>query len=141
MKRIATRLMALLILISALTPVSMAAVVIEPSPVSSTAATEPDPEKVKAAMDEFKDLSRREKRHRLKDAKKLFKDYKAAKKSGKDSETDQILLAILAILLPPLAVYLKEDEINSKFWISLILTLLFWIPGVIFALLVVFDVI
>ena len=36
---------------------------------------------------------------------------------------------------------LKEEEVNSKFWISLILTLLFWIPGVIFALLVVFDVI
>jgi uncharacterized membrane protein YqaE (UPF0057 family) len=43
--------------------------------------------------------------------------------------------------LPPLAVYLKEGEVNSRFWISVILTLLFWIPGVIFALLVVFDAI
>ncbi|WP_315816010.1 YqaE/Pmp3 family membrane protein [Paraflavitalea speifideaquila] len=69
----------------------------------------------------------------------MFKLYKADKKAGKDAETDQVLLAILAILLPPLAVYLKEGTINSKFWISLILTLIFWIPGVVYALLVVFD--
>jgi len=48
-----------------------------------------------------------------------------------------VLLIILAILLPPLAVYLHQGEINSKFWISLLLTLLFFIPGVIYALLVV----
>ncbi|QEC46061.1 YqaE/Pmp3 family membrane protein [Pseudobacter ginsenosidimutans] len=69
----------------------------------------------------------------------MLKEYKADKRAGKAAETDQVLLAILAILLPPLAVYLKEGEINSKFWISLILTLLFWIPGVVYALLVVFD--
>ncbi|RYD70574.1 MAG: YqaE/Pmp3 family membrane protein [Sphingobacteriales bacterium] len=46
-------------------------------------------------------------------------------------------MIILAILLPPLAVYLHQGEINKKFWISLLLTLLFFIPGVIYALLVV----
>jgi len=46
-------------------------------------------------------------------------------------------LVILAILLPPLAVYLHQGEINTKFWISLILTLLFFIPGIIYALIVV----
>jgi len=39
--------------------------------------------------------------------------------------------------LPPLAVYLHEGVINSKFWISLLLTLLFWLPGVIYALIVI----
>ncbi|MBK7885425.1 MAG: YqaE/Pmp3 family membrane protein [Chitinophagaceae bacterium] len=47
------------------------------------------------------------------------------------------LLVILAILLPPLAVYLHQGEINTKFWISLLLTLLFWLPGIIYALIVV----
>jgi uncharacterized membrane protein YqaE (UPF0057 family) len=42
-------------------------------------------------------------------------------------------------LLPPLAVYLHQGVINTKFWISILLTLCFWIPGVIYALLVVLD--
>ncbi|MEZ4800109.1 MAG: YqaE/Pmp3 family membrane protein [Flavobacteriales bacterium] len=48
-----------------------------------------------------------------------------------------MLLVIIALLLPPLAVYLSEGAINTNFWISLILTLLFWVPGVIFALYIV----
>lgn len=45
-----------------------------------------------------------------------------------------IVLIILAILLPPLAVALK-DGIGKQFVISLVLTvLLFWIGGVIHAL-------
>lgn len=51
-----------------------------------------------------------------------------------------IVEVILAILLPPLAVFL-HDGIGTSFWISIILTLLFWIPGVIYALLVVTDTI
>ena len=50
----------------------------------------------------------------------------------------QLLLAILAVLLPPLAVFLKVG-LTKHFWINLILTLLFWLPGVIHAFLVVFD--
>ncbi|MFZ5978274.1 MAG: YqaE/Pmp3 family membrane protein [Bacteroidota bacterium] len=46
-------------------------------------------------------------------------------------------MVILAILLPPLAVYLHEDAINTKFWIDLILTLLFFLPGIIYALIVI----
>lgn len=49
-----------------------------------------------------------------------------------------ILKVILAVLLPPLAVFIHEG-ITTRFWISLLLTLLFWIPGVIYALLVVTD--
>jgi uncharacterized membrane protein YqaE (UPF0057 family) len=56
------------------------------------------------------------------------------------SDTDLILLVILAILLPPVAVFLKRG-LDVMFWISLLLTLIFWFPGVIFALLVVFDAI
>jgi len=50
-----------------------------------------------------------------------------------------ILLLILCFLLPPLAVYLVEDELNTSFWISVILTLLFWVPGIIYALYVLFT--
>jgi uncharacterized membrane protein YqaE (UPF0057 family) len=34
-------------------------------------------------------------------------------------------------------VYLHQGEINNKFWISLLLTLLFFLPGVIYALIVI----
>jgi len=46
---------------------------------------------------------------------------------------DEVLLVILAILLPPLAVYMLEG-LTDYFWIDLILTILGWLPGVIFAL-------
>jgi uncharacterized membrane protein YqaE (UPF0057 family) len=49
------------------------------------------------------------------------------------------LLVVLAILLPPLAVYLHEGVINGKFWLDLILTLLFYLPGMIYALIVVLS--
>jgi uncharacterized membrane protein YqaE (UPF0057 family) len=92
---------------------------------------------VKGAVEDFKNLSRKEKKERFKELKKEIKKFKEAKKSGADPDTNTLLLVILAILLPPLAVYLHQGEINNKFWISLILTLLFWIPGVIYALIVV----
>ncbi|QCR24923.1 YqaE/Pmp3 family membrane protein [Pontibacter sp. SGAir0037] len=51
-----------------------------------------------------------------------------------------IVEIILAVILPPLAVFL-HDGIGTSFWINIILTLLFWIPGIIHALLVVTDTI
>ena len=56
------------------------------------------------------------------------------------AETDPVLLVILAIIIPPLAVYLV-DGIGSLFWLDLVLTLFFWIPGVVLALLVVFGIV
>lgn len=138
MKKITTRILTLLVMVSVCTSPVLAASL---PAADNTAKTEPAPATVTSAVDEFKNLSKHERKSRIKEAKKLLKDYKADKRAGRAAETDQVLLAILAILLPPLAVYLKEEEVNTKFWISLILTLLFWIPGVIFALLVVFDVI
>ena len=91
---------------------------------------------VQDAMLQFKSLSRVEKKEKFAGVKKLMKEYKAQKVNGEPS-TNTILLAILAILLPPLAVYLHEGEFNTKFWLSLLLTLLFWLPGVIYALIVV----
>ncbi|MEI9958955.1 MAG: YqaE/Pmp3 family membrane protein [Ferruginibacter sp.] len=98
----------------------------------------PDSASVKNAMAEFKSLSRKDKKERFKLVKKEMKAYKTSKRNGEGS-TDTLLLVILAILLPPLAVYLKEGVINKKFWIDLILTLLFYLPGMIYALVVVLD--
>lgn len=49
---------------------------------------------------------------------------------------NKLLLVILAILLPPAAVAAKSG-ITSQFWLNLILTLFFFVPGMIHALIVV----
>lgn len=51
-----------------------------------------------------------------------------------------IIEVVLAFLIPPLAVFL-HNGLDTSFWISLILTCLLWVPGVIFSLLVVLDLI
>ncbi|MBS4064739.1 MAG: YqaE/Pmp3 family membrane protein [Chitinophagaceae bacterium] len=100
--------------------------------------TEPVTEAIKnEAVKEWNSLTKKEKKERIKEVKKEIKNFKKEKRKGADPDTNTLLLVILAILLPPLAVYLHQGEINTKFWISLILTLLFWLPGVIYALIVI----
>ncbi len=54
------------------------------------------------------------------------------------SETNIALLVVAAVLLPPLAVYLV-DGFGTRFWMGLVLTILAWVPGVLFALWVVLS--
>jgi uncharacterized membrane protein YqaE (UPF0057 family) len=51
------------------------------------------------------------------------------------TDTNTLLLAILSILLPPLAVGLKTG-LSGTFVLNVVLTLIFWLPGVIHALIV-----
>ena len=132
---------ALLILLIATIPgstfnYSSAAIIILPGNTKTALTGEPDPAKVKSAVAELKSLSPKEKRTRVKEAKKEMKAFKIAKKAGDEPSTNTLLLVILAILLPPLAVYLHEGVINKRFWICLLLTLL-WLPGVIYALIII----
>lgn len=46
---------------------------------------------------------------------------------------NNLLLVILAIILPPLAVYLKKGA-KKDLLINVILCLFFWLPGIIHAL-------
>ncbi len=55
------------------------------------------------------------------------------------SRVDDVVLIILGIFIPPLAVFLYEGSITNNFWVDLILSLLFWFPGMIFAFLVMFG--
>jgi uncharacterized membrane protein YqaE (UPF0057 family) len=64
--------------------------------------------------------------------------YIEKKNSHSKVDDHQLLLIILAILLPPVAVYLVKG-LDVMFWISLLLTICFYLPGIIFALLVVFG--
>lgn len=80
--------------------------------------------------------------------KELFQLVKEAKKNPSEQNVSRaknllqekavsdntLLLVIVAIFIPPLAVYLLNNSITDQFWIDLILTLLFFIPGMIYAL-------
>jgi cell division protein FtsW (lipid II flippase) len=124
----------------------------EPAVKGATLTDESAKTALNAAVAEYNALSKKEKKSRFREAKKLMRDYKAEKKAGKESdiETNQILLAIIAIILPPLAIYLKQRELGWQFWASLGLMVtgiiflsalpFLWILAAALALLVVFDV-
>jgi uncharacterized membrane protein YqaE (UPF0057 family) len=57
---------------------------------------------------------------------------------GKLGQVD-LLELIFAFFIPPIGVLLHEDGITDHFWIDLILTILLWLPGMIYAMLIVFD--
>ena len=116
-------------------PLQSSAIVVLPG------SNEPNPATVKAAFAEFKSLSKKEQKLRVKEAKKQVKVFQKEKKANKSANVEMWLLIVLAILLPPLAVYLHQGEINGKFWLSILFWFLFIIPGVIYALLVVTNTI
>lgn len=101
--------------------------------------SQPSIASIKDGMNEFKSLSKHERKAKIKEAKKALKQYKLDKKEGAEVSTNTLLLVIIAILIPPLAVYLHQGKINDKFWIALLLTLLFYVPGLIYALIVIFN--
>ncbi len=72
-------------------------------------------------------------------AQKTTVDPKAAAKKNKKSLRggDNMAAIIFAILIPPVGVYLKEGAITTHFWIDLLLTFLFYLPGMIYALYIV----
>jgi uncharacterized membrane protein YqaE (UPF0057 family) len=53
-----------------------------------------------------------------------------------DIQTNKLLMVIIAILIPPLAVFLKAG-LGMTFLLNLILTLLFYRPGLLHALWVI----
>lgn len=51
-------------------------------------------------------------------------------------DTNTLLMVIISILLPPVAVFLQKGA-GKELLISIVLTICFFIPGVIYALLIV----
>lgn len=131
MKSVFTRFMVVMLALS--TIISSASAAVAPT----LPVTEPEAATAKAAVNEFNKLSGKEKKERLKEVKKVLKDFKAQKLAGKEPIASQVLQVIFAILIPPVGILLHEGTINSKFWIGLLLTLLFYVPGMIYALIVV----
>jgi|GEM_PF-5489795 uncharacterized membrane protein YqaE (UPF0057 family) len=80
-------------------------------------------------------MSRKSMRENFRQLKKQLKDNPNSSPAADDM---LLICAILCFFIPPLAIFLWENKnIGINFWISLILTLLFWFPGVVFSLIVV----
>lgn len=108
------------------------------APVSSEPLTEEQKAVAKAAFEDLKNMPKKERNSKLRQARKAIKEFKAAKKAGNETDTNTLLLVVLAILLPPLAVYLHEQETNTKFWVTLLLFLLGIAGAVFFSWLLIF---
>ncbi len=78
---------------------------------------------------------------KVRSIKKNAKHKKENLKGSLTADDMLILLVILCFLIPFVAVGIKTDWDITKVLISILLSILFWIPGIIYALLVVLDVI
>ena len=94
---------------------------------------------IKEAVNEFNSLSKAEKKDRVSKVKAAVHQYKSNLKNGDSIDDNKLLAIIFAILIPPVGVVLYENKVTTKFWISLLLTFIFWLPGMIYSLLVVTD--
>ena len=64
------------------------------------------------------------------------KEQKSIVKSKQHSE---VLIGIFCFFIPFVGVLLYEEDVTTNFWITLVGTLLFWIPGIILAFLICFG--
>ncbi|SER45874.1 YqaE/Pmp3 family membrane protein [Neolewinella agarilytica] len=118
---------------------AQAAIVVPVASETATAAENEAAAAVAAYKESLKDMSAKERRQLKREQRKGLKSAIADWKASGDTDTNTLLLVILAVLLPPVAVLVHQGELNTKFWIALILTLLLYLPGLIYALLVIFG--
>ena len=93
-------------------------------------------EKTRNTTFSSKELANQNIKPTRKAAKKIIKTIKKQQRN-QDSNTDTALLIVLALFIPPLAVYLYEGYWTERCTINLILTLLCGLPGIIHALVVI----
>lgn len=133
MKKTATRLTIAALSLSLFAAPAQAAFVPKAAPaVEATTTTSTETVLKNAVQDSWTSLSRAERKDRISAAKDALKNMK-------DASTNTVLLVILAILLPPVAVLVHQGTFNTKVLIALLLWLLFYIPGLIYALIVIFG--
>lgn len=96
--------------------------------VSEAAVLHPKPvDKTEVATGQ--QMSKKEQRQLRKEQRRSFRkavreQVRALRQSSSSSDIDLILLVIIALFIPPLAMFLYDGEASSRFWISLVLMLL-----------------
>ncbi|MCB0632519.1 MAG: YqaE/Pmp3 family membrane protein [Saprospiraceae bacterium] len=119
------------------TPTAQAVVRVSPVKAENTdVSSAENREMSRKEIRETKKETRQTHRQKRKEIKQELRQTIREWKKGNASNSDLVLLVILAILLPPLAMALY-DGITNRFWISLLLTILGWLPGVIYTLIII----
>lgn len=130
----------LFLLVSLMISLPAAQAVVRVSPVqtenSNTSTAAENRKMSKKQLREARKEARKERRMKRKAMRQEIKQAIRSWKKENASDTDTLLLVIIAILLPPLAMAIY-DGISNRFWISLLLTLLFYLPGLIYTLVVI----
>lgn len=83
---------------------------------------------------ELRKEKRQERRAKRMAIRSAIKDMRKA-----DVSDDLLLIIIITILIPPLGMFLFEGDFTDRVLISLLLTLLFYLPGLIYTLIVILD--
>ena len=82
-----------------------------------------------------KELRKKKRQERRAERKAVLTAVKEWRKA--DLSDDMLLLIIITILIPPLGMFLYEGDLTTRVLISLLLTLLFYLPGLIYTLIVI----
>ena len=112
---------------------ALAIVVVTPK----TAVEKTEVNEAALSKKELRKQERKEKRETRRQFRQQIKEW--FKNLRGTMADDLLLLIIVAILLPPLAMYLYEGSATNRFWISLVLWLLFYVPGLIYTLYVILS--
>ena len=131
--------LSLLLTLLAFGPMSAAIVVPVNPPTTEETTTANEAAALEAARtyrESIKNMSAKERRELKREQRRAVKE--AIKDHRQDDIADNtLLLVLITILLPPLGMYLYQGEANSQFWISLVLWLLFYFPGLIYTLITI----
>ena len=126
-------------------PVQEAVIAPQPASEAPTQAASPRPQgqshkQLRMTKAEKKALRKRARneRSKLRLSLRKLRDAKKQESSAPADGLSTLILVIIAILLPPLAVLLY-DGLTTRFLISILLWLLFYIPGLIYALIVILE--
>ena len=95
-------------------------------------------DKISNKASAIRQVNKKDVKSTKREAKAIIKAIKKEQKK-QGSNTDIVLLVILALFIPPLAVYLYEGYWTERCTINLILSLLCGLPGVIHAIIVIFE--
>lgn len=78
-------------------------------------------------------VKKKEIRHAMKAAKVVNKkNFFSMSRAG-------FLLIVLAVLIPPLAMFIYDEGLSYRFWLSLILTIIGFVPGMIYTLVIILN--
>ncbi len=117
---------------------------VTPTPAPTAAQAAPAPAKLSEQLTTARaerTLTRAQERRYEQVLKRVKTEESRREASGLKADVNIVEL-ILAIFLPPIGVLLHEGgKLTTRFWISLLLTLLFFFPGMIYSILVVTNTI